>query len=123
MGGQGLQRLGLVLRSGPLHGRSNRQQLDTALAAAALGVQLDLFFIGDGVQLILAARDGAEAGLPSQAQAWRSLAELTEVRAVVEEARWTSDQKAGLQYVLAAEPMMAGAMATAQQGCDLVMVL
>ena len=59
-----LGRLGLVIRSGPWQGRSNREQLDFALAAAALGTPLELIFVGQGLSQLYSEREAdSESGL------------------------------------------------------------
>jgi len=71
------QMLGLVIRSGPWMGRSGRDQLDIALAAATLGIALRLFFIGDGLLQLTNDKQPEAAGLPGGLRGWMSLAELT----------------------------------------------
>ena len=56
---QGQLRLGLIVRSAPWYGRSGRDQLDLALAAASMGVELLLFFTGPGVLQLLAGQHRA----------------------------------------------------------------
>ena len=77
--------IGLVVRSGPFQGRSSRDQLDLALAAASLNFHLELFFIGDGVLQLLANRDVSAGQLPGGLKGWKSLPEIASVNA------WTAD--------------------------------
>lgn len=74
-------RLGLVVRRSPYEGRHAGAQLDVALAAAALGMPLELFFLGDGLLQLSASVAPAGAALPPGLKAWKSLPALTEVRA------------------------------------------
>ncbi|NIM70136.1 MAG: hypothetical protein GTN86_05255 [Xanthomonadales bacterium] len=81
-------RIGLVIRSGPFQGRSSRDQLDMALAAASLGQRLLLVFRGAGILQLLAEREPAAAGLPKGLAAWGSLPDLTSLEALVNAAEW-----------------------------------
>jgi sulfur relay (sulfurtransferase) DsrF/TusC family protein len=72
---------GLVLHSGPFSGRSSRDQLDVALAAASMGMDLELFFSGPGIVQLLEERDPGAAGLPAGIKGWKALPELCEVKA------------------------------------------
>lgn len=77
-------RLALVVRSDPLADRSARAQLDVALAAAAMDVPLEVFFVGAGARHLASASSTASAGLPSAQRAWPALAGLTAVAAWAE---------------------------------------
>lgn len=118
-----LKRLGLLVRSSPLEGRSNRDQLDIALAAAALGIELALYFIGEGVVHILPGRDAVQAGLPALPKAWSSLAELTTVAAFVDAEVFQLLQGAGADWALEVKPVSPGEMVKSQAQCDLLLVL
>lgn len=74
-------RLGLVIHRAPYEGRHAGAQLDAALAAAALGMPLELFFLGDGLLQLCPDVSPAGAALPPGLKAWKSLPGLTEVRA------------------------------------------
>lgn len=76
-------RLGLVIRCSPYEGRHAGAQLDAALAAAALEMPLDLFFLGDGLLQLLPGAAPSGARLPPGLKAWKSLPALTDVRAWV----------------------------------------
>jgi tRNA 2-thiouridine synthesizing protein C len=79
------ERLALIVRQGPYQGRSARDQLDIALAAAASDLELELFFLGPGVLQLLASQEPEPADLPRGARGWKSLPTLTTVRAWVEQ--------------------------------------
>lgn len=81
MSGADTERLALIVRSDPLADRSARAQLDVALAAAALEVPIELFFIGAGARHLLPAAATGAAGVPSANRAWPALAGLTGVSA------------------------------------------
>jgi sulfur relay (sulfurtransferase) DsrF/TusC family protein len=123
MAGGNIQRLGLVVRSGPWQGRSNRDQLDVALAAAALGMEIDLYFLGEGALQLLVNRDGAPAGLPAGHRAWASLPELTPTRVFVETGQFQRMEAAGLHTLVEAEPLDGAGMRERQGRCDRVLVL
>ena len=76
-------RFGLLVRSASFCGRSARDQLDIALAAATLDWTLELFFLGPGSLQLLEGCQPSQAGLPRGLRAWKSLADLTEVKAWV----------------------------------------
>jgi len=116
-------RLGLVIRSAPGEGRSNRDQLDVALAAAALDLELVLFFIGDGVLHLVADRDPEAAEWPGGHKGWRSLRELAPVTAWADAARCLELQGAGVKLMLDARPAEPAAMVPAQRACDRLLVL
>ena len=84
MAGAETARLALVVRSDPLADRSARAQLDVALAAAAMDVPLEVYFVGAGARHLLPASSAAGAGLPSAQRAWPALAGLTAVSAWAE---------------------------------------
>lgn len=81
MAAAGNRRLGLIVRSAPFRGRSGRDQLDIALAAAAMNYELELLFLGAGEFHLLPGQERDMAALPAGARAWASLPELTRVRA------------------------------------------
>lgn len=116
-------RLGLLIRSGPWCGRSSRDQLDIALAAAALGFELELFFMGAGVLQLLADRDGRQAGLPPGHKAWASLTDLAPTRAWVEQGRFEQIQAAGVGWLMTVQAAEAGAMLVRQAQCDRLLVI
>lgn len=123
MPGTGLKRLGLVIRSGPWQGRSNRDQLDVALAAAAMGVELELYFLAEGALQLLKTRQGAGAGLPPGEKAWGSLADLVPARIYVEAEQCRQLEDMGLETVLDVQPLDHQAMRKRQGRCGLVLVL
>jgi sulfur relay (sulfurtransferase) DsrF/TusC family protein len=85
MSRDGAERLALIVRQGPYQGRSARDQLDIALAAAASGLELELFFLGPGILQLAASQEPEPADLPRGARGWSSLPTLTTVRAWVEQ--------------------------------------
>lgn len=120
MPGRGSLRLALVVRSDPLADRSARAQLDVALAAAAMDVPLEIFFLGAGARHLRPSGESGSAGLPATQRAWPALAGLTEVRAwaepdVARRAAGHGDWKV--------RPLELAAMAERWSACDRVLVL
>jgi len=115
-------RLGLLVRSGPFSGRSARDQLDFALAAAALDFELELYFLGPGILQLLAEHQPEEAALPRGSKGWRSLPDLAEVRAFA-----PPEAMAGLAadqgLLLDVSPLDGVGMAARWRACDQVLVI
>jgi sulfur relay (sulfurtransferase) DsrF/TusC family protein len=124
MAGAGIKRLALVVRSGPYQGRSARDQLDIALAAAALEHSLELFFLGPGSLQLLESHQPETAGFPRGARGWRSLPALTTVHAWVEDGEAARLSAAGEPpLLLDVEELGAAAMAERIADCDWVWVV
>lgn len=113
--------LGLIIRSGPWVGRSGREQLDVALAAASLGVELVLVFTGAGRLQLLAGQQPRAAHLPVGLKAWKSLTELTACRYLVEATEF--DDFTGQRWWLTPERVTRSQLLAAQQSCQHVLVL
>lgn len=115
-------RLGLVVRSGPFSGRSARDQLDVALAAAALDCEVELYFLGPGLLQLLADHEPGRAALPRGSKGWKSLPSLAEVRGYA-----TPDALAALPaqdaLLLRLVPLTLADMAVRWPSCDQVLVL
>ena len=118
---RGLHRLGLIVRSAPWCGRSGRDQLDLALAAASLELDLLLFFTGAGLLQLRAGLQGQAAGLPAGLKAWKSLPELTSCRYLVELEEFRA--VAASQWWVRPEALDRQACLTLQAGCDRLLVL
>lgn len=114
-------RLCLIVRSAPWQGRSGREQLDLALAAASAGVELVLVFTGAGRLQLLAGQQPRAAHLPVGLKAWKSLPELTACRYLVEAAEF--DAFAGQRWWLTPERVTRREVLAAQQSCQHVLVL
>jgi sulfur relay (sulfurtransferase) DsrF/TusC family protein len=117
----GTPRLGLVIRSAPWVGRSGREQLDVALAAASLGVELVLVFTGAGRLQLLAGMQPRAAHLPVGLKAWQSLPELTHCVYLVEAAEF--DALSGQQWGLTPQRATRSQVLAAQHSCDHLLVL
>lgn len=115
--------IALIVRSPPYRQRAARSQVDVALVAAALDRPLRLYFVGAAVLQLLAARDTADARLPSGYRAWASLPELTSVRVFAEPSWLARLQRGGADLLLQAEPMDAAVMSSDWRDCMTVLVL
>jgi sulfur relay (sulfurtransferase) DsrF/TusC family protein len=117
------QRIGLLVRSGPFAGRSARDQLDIALAAATLDFDLDLFFVDEGVLLISGGDDPHGAGLPRGTKGWKSLPGLTAVRSFAAADDWERLGGAGVGWLLDVRPVSPEDMAAFLAKCRRVLVV
>jgi tRNA 2-thiouridine synthesizing protein C len=117
------RKIGLVVRSGPYQGRSSRDQLDIALAAATLGLELELFFTGEGVLQLLADRDVRKSMLPGSLRGWKSLAALTSVTAWVAESALASFVEPDVELILKVKSANQREIALRLAGCDQAMVI
>ena len=118
-----LRRLGLLVRQPPWGGRSGRDQLDLAMAAAALEIELELFFIGDGVLQLLDQRQPLAAQLPSTHLGWRALSELTRVQAYAQSGFLSAPLEDEARLLPGLQFLDTGAMHALQGRCDRVLVL
>jgi sulfur relay (sulfurtransferase) DsrF/TusC family protein len=116
-------RLGLVVRNSPFQGRSARDQLDVALAAAAMGYSLDLFFIGQGGLQLLASHEPGAADLPRGSRGWKSLPGLTTVRAFVDPKLAVELAGTGQELLLETTVVSRAEMAERLASCDRALVL
>ena len=117
------RKIGLVVRSGPYQGRSSRDQLDIALAAATLGLELKLFFTGEGVLQLLADRDARKSMLPGSLRGWKSLPALTSVTAWVAESALASFVEPDAELILKVKRASQREIALRLAGCDQAMVI
>ena len=118
------KRLALVVRSGPYQGRSARDQLDVALAAATLEYSLELFFLGQGALQLLEGQQPGEAGFPPGGRGWKSLPALTTVRAWVEQGEAERLAAAGRSSLLLdVNELGAAEMAERVAACEWVWVV
>jgi len=118
-----MERLGLVVRRAPWQGRSGRDALDLALAAATLDLSLELFFIGDGVLQLVAGGEPGGAALPPGMKAWASLGHLAPTRFWAARDRLDALASLGVSWVLEPRPLAADAMPARQAVCDRLLVV
>ncbi len=117
------RRFGLLVRSAPFFGRSARDQLDIALAAATLDWSLELFFVGPGALQLLGDSQPSKAGLPRGLRAWSSLADLTEVKAWVVPGDKERLLAAGVGLLIEVDELAESGMAVRLSRCDQVWVV
>lgn len=117
-----LERLALIVRSAPWQGRSGRDALDLALAAATLDIALDLCFVGDGLLQLVAGEAPSDAGLPPGLQAWASLPDLGTVSYHAEAGRFDALAAAGVVWRIEPDRVTAADMAALQAGAQRILV-
>lgn len=115
------ERLGLIISHGPWSERSGREQLDLALAAAVYEIELLLFFVGPGLQQLLAGLDPEAAQLPRGLKAWKSLPELTTTRYLVSAADW--ERCAWRDWWVEPERLTGAQLLQLQRSCDRLLVI
>jgi len=115
--------LGLVVRQGPYADRSARAQLDVALAAAALEVPLEIYFMGEGIWQLAARREFADALLPGGLKGWAALPDMTSVRYFAPPDYCSRLEKLGIETVVPLERLESKAMAARWRACSQVMAL
>ena len=117
------RKIGLVVRSGPYQGRSSRDQVDVALAAATLDLELELFFTGEGVLQLLADRDAHTGKLPGGLRGWKSLPGLTLVNAWVADSALEAFVGTETRLILDVQRASESEIALRLAGCDQTMVI
>ncbi len=70
--------LALLVQSRPYENRASRANLDLALAAAAMDIELYVYFAGAAILQLASRRDCEPALLPPGYRAWAALPELAE---------------------------------------------
>jgi sulfur relay (sulfurtransferase) DsrF/TusC family protein len=70
--------LALLVQSRPYENRASRANLDLALAAAAMDIELYVYFAGAALLQLATSRDCETALLPPGYRAWAALPELAE---------------------------------------------
>jgi len=116
-------RIGLVVRSAPFAGRSGRDQLDIALAAATLGFEIEICFLGEAVLQLSPGISPEAAGLPGGIRGWRSLPELTRVTAWANGREFDSHSAANGHWALDLRAATKTQMAARMAACARVLVL
>jgi len=108
------RKTGLVVQSAPGPGLQSRDQLDIALSAASLGMELELFFTPLGITHLVPGCGGHKG--------WKALPELTSVKA------WATAetlQSAGSpkEFLIKVNVATADEIAIRLAACDLAMVI
>lgn len=115
--------LALLVRDRPYRRRAARTDLDTALAAAAMDLDLELYFLGSAVLQLADDRDSSAALLPPGYRGWSTLPDLAEVRAFAEEGWLQRCRRDGIGLVLPVHGLDAAAMAARWRACDHALLL
>ena len=110
-----VKKIGLLIRSAPGSGNAARDQLDIALAAAGLGIELELFFTAEGIEQLLPDRGGHKA--------WKALPELSATRAWASADTLDTAHKLCQQMSLQVNAAPASEMATYLAACECSMVI
>lgn len=113
----------LLVTNGPFAGRAARADLDVAMAAAAMGHRLEVYFLRDALLQLSTAADGAAALLPAGLRAWSALPELGEVRIFAEQGRLDRWRDLGLVFPLPVEALDEDGMRTRWRTAEKVMVV
>ena len=123
MAGEGNSRLALIIRSGPCRSRESRAEVDLALAALAIDMEVEIYFVGDAILQLAADKDAAAALLPGGYKAWAALPDLGEVR-VCAEGSWVNRlERLGIELCTSVEPLGFARMKRDWRRCNHVMVL
>ena len=97
--------------------------MDIALSAATLGLELELFFTGEGVLQLLADRDVSKGMLPGGLRGWKSLPGLTSVKAWVADSALAYFVEAETELLLDVKIASEREIALRLAGCDQAMVI
>lgn len=123
MSEQAQNTLGLIVRQAPYAQREPRAQLDMALAAAALELPLEVYFLGPGIWQLAAGRETDAAMLPRGLKGWAAVADMTVVRYFVEPGQYSRLTELGADTVVPVEPLDRSAMSRRWRGCLQVVAL
>lgn len=115
--------LALLVKSAPYARRVARADIDLALAAAALDLEVHVYFSGRSILQLASRRNPGQAMLPAGYKAWSALPDLAEVHFYAERhwLDWCADQ--GLQLMLTVAGLSAAQMQKNWRGCNHVMVI
>jgi sulfur relay (sulfurtransferase) DsrF/TusC family protein len=116
-------RLALLVRDRPYSRRAARTDLDTALAAAAMDIEIELYFLGAAVLQLADRRDPAPALLPPGYRGWSALPELAEVQAFAEQEWLQRCERDGINLLLPLQGLDAAAMAERWRACRHALLL
>lgn len=119
--------LALIIRSAPYARRSARSQLDMALAAAAVDIELEVYFIGAAVLQLALGRNPSGALLPAGYRGWGGLQQLAHEQSpasVFAEREWLSRcREADMTLCVEPEALNARQMQQRWRRCQRVLVI
>ena len=115
--------LAFIVSSKPYEQRVARANIDLALAAAALDIEVRVYFSGSSIFQLAAERHTEIALLPAGYRAWTALPSLAEVRIYVEQ-RWLDICIAmGVELSTPVEALNSSGMKRSWRNCRHVMVI
>jgi sulfur relay (sulfurtransferase) DsrF/TusC family protein len=115
--------LALIVRGHPWHHRAARADLDLALAAVAMDIDLEVYFLGGALMQLAAHRDSEDALLPPGYRAWAALPELAEARFYAEREWLDRCADAAIELILPVRALSAGQMRAGWRRCRHVLVV
>ncbi len=115
--------LALLVRSHPYRRRAAREDIDLALAAAALDRPLEVYFLGAALMQLAAGREVESAQLPPGYRAWASLPELGQVRFFAEREWLKRCERNGVDLLLPVQSLGADEMRAAWRRCQHLLTL
>lgn len=116
-------RLALLVRNHAYRRRASRAELDTALAAAALDLRVEVYFLGRSLLQLAARRDPAPALLPAGCRGWSALPDLAEVEIFAERGWLQRCSDEGIDLLLPVQALGPTEMAERWRACDRALLL
>jgi sulfur relay (sulfurtransferase) DsrF/TusC family protein len=115
--------LALIVRSPPYQQRASRAELDLALAAAAMDLRLEVYFLGASLLQIIGNKDSKPAMLPAGYRAWAALADLGDASLYADIDWLARFPEPEFRLLMPTTGMNTRQMNAAWRGCDYSMVL
>lgn len=115
--------LALLVQSRPYENRASRANLDLALAAAAMDIELYVYFAGAAILQLASGRDCETALLPPGYRAWAALPELAETVVYGEQAWLDFCESMKTELVLPVRALSAPEMSAHWRRHDHAMVI
>jgi sulfur relay (sulfurtransferase) DsrF/TusC family protein len=113
----------LLVRPRPYQRAESRAELDLALAAAALDIPLEVYFLGDAILQLAEGKDPDSALLPAGYRGWAALPELGDARLFAESIWLDRCRAQGLALCLPVSPLAPAELGRRWRGCDRVLVV
>jgi sulfur relay (sulfurtransferase) DsrF/TusC family protein len=114
--------LSLLVRNHAYRRRAARADLDTALAAAALDLDVEVYFLGRSVLQLAVDRDPAPALLPVGYRGWTALPEMADARIFADREWLQRCARDGIELALPVEALGAAEMARRWRDSDRVLL-
>jgi sulfur relay (sulfurtransferase) DsrF/TusC family protein len=116
-------RLAVLVQSNPYAHRLARTEADFALAAAALDIEVRVYFMGRSMLQLVSQRATTSALLPVGYRAWAALPDLGDFRIYVEDKWWDYCLAARLELVMPVEILSEAEMKQSWRKCHQVVAL